>query len=139
MKAIISKLSILILFVAAGAAVSCSMPMDGEYGTPYATYEIKGKVTDENGNPIKGIAVSCEDLDSDKIYTDEAGTFTLSAAGFPRAVINVSFRDVDEDENGGWYEDKSVKLETVHVKDGDGNWNFGAYEVQADVILFSFL
>ena len=41
------------------------IPMYGvpapEYGSPYAEYFVKGKVTDEAGNPIKGIAVTVPD------------------------------------------------------------------------------
>lgn len=29
-----------------------------EYGSPYAEYELKGKVTDMNGDPIQGIEIN---------------------------------------------------------------------------------
>lgn len=35
-----------------------------EYGTPSADYQVKGKVLDQTGKPIKGVQVVVKDLDA---------------------------------------------------------------------------
>ena len=46
-----------------------------EYGTPYAEYEAKGRVSDSEGTPISGIKVSMGDeygMDSEQTVTVQA-------------------------------------------------------------------
>ena len=48
-----------------------------EYGTPYAEYEVKGRVSDSEGTPVSGIKVSMGDeygMDSVAV-TDAEGRF----------------------------------------------------------------
>ncbi|MCD8165970.1 MAG: radical SAM-associated putative lipoprotein, partial [Bacteroides sp.] len=60
-----------------------------EYGTPYATHEIKGKVVDaENeSKPVVGIQVVVRGLEDsnqrpDTLFTDRSGEFTTLQPGF---------------------------------------------------------
>lgn len=69
-----------------------------EYGSPYATYTLKGKVTDMNGKAISGIRVDA----AGRSYTDEEGTFSCTGDGMygiPHT-IEVHLQDVDGTDNG---------------------------------------
>ena len=106
-----------------------------EYGSPYASFEVKGKVTDQQGKPIPGIQVTCDAMYIQPVYTESDGSYALHGDGFPREKLQVSFEDVDGEENGGLFAARSVSVETVHVKEGDGNWDFGVYEAEANAEL----
>lgn len=120
-----------------GAVVSCDDYVMGapEYGTPYASYEIKGKVTDEEGSPVKGIMVLCEAVGEDVSYTGDDGGFTLSGGGFPQEEVSVVFKDVDAEQNGGLFSEKTVDVLLEHVQDGEGSWDYGSYGADIDVML----
>ena len=106
-----------------------------EYGSPYASFEVKGKVTDQHGEPIPGIQVTCDAMYIQPVYTESDGSYALHGDGFPREKIQVSFEDVDGEENGGLFAARSVSAETHQVQDGDGNWDFGVYEAEANAEL----
>jgi putative lipoprotein (rSAM/lipoprotein system) len=106
-----------------------------EYGSPYASYEVKGKVTDQQGEPISGIQVACDAMYVEPVYTESDGSYALSGGGFPREKIQVSFEDVDGEENGGLFATRSVSAETHQVQDGEGNWDFGVYEAEVNAEL----
>lgn len=105
------------------------IPMYGvqvEYGSPYAEYFVKGKVTDDAGRPIKGIAVTVPDEYADTVFTSADGSYELNGGFFPVETIDVKFTDVDDEENGGWFatQEKHVALE--QQKEGQG-WYFGVF------------
>ena len=54
----------------AGGGMMC------EYGTPTADFTVKGKVTDADGKPIKGIEISSKDLRS---FIDGSGLSAVTA------------------------------------------------------------
>lgn len=137
MKDLIVRFSAwLLCLIGFGSSVACSPGMVAdEYGSPYASFEVKGKVTDQQGNPIPGIQVTCDAMYIQPVYTESDGSYALDGDGFPREKIQVSFEDVDGEENGGLFAARSVSVETVHVKDGDGNWDFGVYEAEANAEL----
>ena len=97
-----------------------------EYGSPYAEYFVKGKVTDDAGKPIKGIAVTGPDKSVDTVFTSADGSYELNGDFFPVETIDVKFTDVDDEENGGWFatQEKHVALE--QQKEGQG-WYFGVF------------
>lgn len=106
------------------------------YGCPNMDYVISGKVTSEEGDPIKGIWVSAmqypdgvsdeklqEDYDYMKAHvpgeiclTSEDGSYILSSNGFPLKTLTVHFVDVDGAENGS-YERATAKAELVDTKE----------------------
>lgn len=137
MKDLIVRISAwLLCLIGFGSSVACSPGMVAdEYGSPYASFEVKGKVTDQQGNPIPGIQVTCDAMYIQPVYTESDGSYALDGDGFPREKIQVSFEDVDGEENGGLFAARSVSVETVHVKDGDGNWDFGVYEAEVNAEL----
>lgn len=137
MKDLIVRISAwLLCLIGFGSSVACSPGMVAdEYGSPYASFEVKGKVTDQQGNPIPGIQVTCDAMYIQPVYTESDGSYALNGDGFPREKIQVSFEDVDGEENGGLFAARSVSVETIHVKEGDGNWDFGVYEAEANAEL----
>ena len=61
----------------------CDEPQEDMYGTPYAEYTVKGRVTDAAGTPIAGIEVRRSSWGSDPsaVRTDTRGAYTFEADG----------------------------------------------------------
>ena len=137
MKKLLYLMLSLLGFSACGNA-----PLD-MYGTPTTDFTVKGKVTDSEGAPIKGIVVSSTGLHSFvdgtglSAVTDENGAFvtnTIKEFGVRGTLV---FTDVDGAENGGdfeTYEKDLSKFPQTQLKEGEG-WYRGEYEVTADVKL----
>ena len=114
-----------------------------EYGTPTTDFNVKGKVTDSEGTPIKGIVVSSTGLHSFvdgtglSAMTDEKGEFVTNKIKEFGVMGTLVFTDVDGAENGGdfeTYEKDLSKFPQTQVKEGEG-WYRGEYEVTAEVKL----
>ncbi len=117
------------------------------YGTPSVHYSVKGKVTDEKGNAVKGIEVSVYGnyMENGQLVSrpfmpgdasDEKGSYTKersSVFGFPSLTIH--FKDVDGDANGGSFADDSTTV-NITVKDvtNGGAWYRGQAEVEVPTI-----
>ena len=137
MKKLLYLMLSLLGFSACGNA-----PLD-MYGSPTVDFMVKGKVTDSEGTPIKGIVVSSTGLHSFvdgtglSAVTDENGAFvtnTIKEFGVRGTLV---FTDVDGAENGGdfaTYEKDLSKLPQTQLKEGEG-WYRGEYEVTAEVKL----
>lgn len=114
------------------------------YGQPHADFTVKGTVTDEEGEPVKGIktvvdayykwtdhaGINYSQLDySDTLYTDEKGQILKKATTFSKpGEIVVTLIDVDGEANGGEFEEQVINnLQAEQVKDSDG-WYTGGYE-----------
>ena len=107
------------------------------YGTPTIEYRVKGKVTDTEGSPIKGIVVSSANDTGLGAVTNEDGSFTTNKVSDMSIYGTLTFTDTDGEANGGDFATTSVKLENlpaVKLTDGKG-WYTGEYEVTADVKL----
>lgn len=117
------------------------------YGTPTTHYIIKGKVTDTDGKPINGVKVEANDTYGDRrrpltesVYTDEKGEYSangvgISSDGQGNILLEVTFEDVDGEANGGTFANDTVRgkdMTIEKVKDGDGAWNRGTYEITAN-------
>ena len=99
------------------------------YASPHADFEVKGRVSDKDGNPIQGIKVDlCEynrqedeyyTLLSDTVLTDKDGVFhireTLINVG-DKAILG--FNDIDGEDNGGVFESKYMQVPVVQVGRG---------------------
>jgi len=127
-------------FLGLASAYSCSeggLIFTGadEYGTPYAEFEIKGVVTDGQGEPLKGIEVRCNEvyISMETVYTDAEGRFVLSDGSFPTNSISLDFKDIDGELNGGEFETKTVEVSLEKIADGNGNWDFGFYGAEVEV------
>lgn len=135
MKKIITKsLSILGFTI---PMFGCDVP--DMYGTPWADYEVKGKVLDADGEPIKGVKVS---LIENQYYSQstqslENGVFKVSLQTIPFEHLQLTAEDVDGAENGGEFEDKTIELDFSKIKytgDSDG-WYHGKKSLEQDVVL----
>ena len=118
---------------------ACDNPPLDMYGSPTVDFMVKGKVTDSEGTPIKGIVISSKRGLSDDLsaVTDEKGEFVTNKIKEFGVMGTLVFTDVDGAENGGdfeTYEKDLSKFPQTQVKEGEG-WYKGEYEVTADVKL----
>ena len=118
---------------------ACDNPPLDMYGSPTVDFMVKGKVTDSEGTPIKGIVISSKRGLSDDLsaVTDENGEFVTNKIKEFGVMGTLVFTDVDGAENGGdfeTYEKDLSKFPQTQVKEGEG-WYRGEYEVTADVKL----
>jgi len=106
-----------------------------EYGTPHADYEIKGKVQNEEGQPMKGMRVIVTENPSptgetypgqcDTLYTGDAGEYLFEE---DYAVTN-KYRVVCEDPNGVYKADSvDVNMKPEHGK----GWYMGSDSKEID-------
>ena len=118
---------------------ACDNPPLDMYGSPTVDFMVKGKVTDSEGAPIKGIVISSKRGLSDDLSAvpDEKGEFVTNKIKEFGVMGTLVFTDVDGADNGGDFatceRDLSALPKTL-VKNGEG-WYKGEYEVTADVKL----
>ena len=119
-----------------------------EYGTPYADYIIKGSVTNEAGQPVRGIKTSLKSvfdnenehyvLGLDSVETDVSGNYQLKYVGTQDRSLRLIVEDVDGVANGGEFLSDTLKIDfdkAVQTKQSDEFWYDGAYEISQDVKL----
>lgn len=135
MKKIITKsLSILGFTI---PMFGCDAPV--MYGTPWADYEVEGKVLDADGDPIKGIKVSLieDQYNSQSTQSLENGTFKVSLGTIPFDKLKLTAQDIDGAENGGEFEEKTVELDFSKIKytgESDG-WYHGKKSLEQNIVL----
>lgn len=112
-----------------------------EYGTPVATYHVKGKVVDaETGLPIEGIRVKAGCIyrgngtswlthRPEMLTSDKQGAFEKTVADFPSDAFRLIWEDVDGAANGAYVKD-SVEVKVDKFVGGKG-WNEGEATVEA--------
>lgn len=99
-----------------------------EYGTPWASYTIKGKVTDEKGKGISGIQVEIiidkgDDWQfADTLLTQPAGDFTWERESLSADKdFDIVATDVDGEKNGSFDPTSTVvSFERKDLKGGSG-------------------
>lgn len=112
-----------------------------EYGTPYATFEAAGTITDEANKPVENIQVTLKDRYRPNrdyrrtfpaVYTDEGGEYVIGPYNvfFPEDSMDIIVTDTT-----GVYASDSVSVKVDYdrskVKWGD-NWDSGAGYVHQD-------
>ena len=99
-----------------------------EYGCPTMTFRVTGKIVNSvTGNPVKGIAVSCDDdWDDPEVITSDDGEFVYESNAFPAEKMTLKYKDSDGEENG-YYISKNIPVILKKAKEGDGNWDLGLY------------
>ena len=119
---------------------SCSSMDSYEgYDIQLANYKVAGTVTDEEGNPVKGIQVvpvfeyDGSDL-SDLLYTDKEGKYDKSYSLSLAKSIILTFNDIDADANGGSFESITVKANIEETENAKGAFA-GSYLVGYDAVL----
>lgn len=106
-----------------------------EYGSPYAHYIVKGKVTDSHSQkPIAGINVIYKVPGSsrgiDTVRTDADGNYQLKTDW----ILDNAWlyaEDLDGETNGGPYTPDSLRMGDMvfkQIKKGDGRWFEGVFE-----------
>ena len=65
--------------------VSCRV----EYGSPYTTFQVSGKVTDENNVPVQNIEVSAVET-MNKTVTGKDGSFAIEGTNFETNNVSVT-------------------------------------------------
>ena len=124
--------------------VGCERDIPVMYGTPSADYEIKGKVLDTDGDPIKGIKVNVQN-DWHSAFTSQGtecqsldnGDYSVRIKTFPTDKLHLIVQDIDGVENGGEFEEKTVELDFSKIEytgESDG-WYHGKKSLEQDIVL----
>lgn len=130
-KRIKKRLSLLALALL-GFATACDKETDPPlvmYGTPRADFRAQGKVTDSEGNPIKGIRVRSQEDGGKGILTAEDGGYDISGSMFP-GHVQLTFTDIDGPDNGGEFTERAVDVKFTQddrTGKGDGSWYSGSF------------
>lgn len=109
------------------AATACQpKPAPLMYGQPFMSYEVSGKVVDEEMNPIEGIQVV--GVERDTTFTAADGSFFVSSKDWDDNPVAL-FKDIDGPENGGEFKDKVEYFDwSKFEKVEEGNrWYRGKY------------
>ena len=115
-----------------------------EYGSPYAEYELKGKVTNMNGDPIQGIELNYGGIYNNVLFssyisemykspqTQKDGSYDIKFEDSPMGIVRIIAKDIDGPENGSFETDSiDVKIEGV---EGGKSWFHGKTEVNIPAI-----
>ena len=132
-------------FVACDGEETTATDIPAEYGTPTADYKYMGTVTDEDGNPIKGINVVFQEHGYNNVYpevtrvvTDENGRYSTDYIHWNSGgIYQATYTDVDGEDNGGHFEDRIIETYKMEKeKTGEGNgWYNGKFILSTEVKL----
>lgn len=132
-------ISFLLSILGFGAACSLNSCEYGtpamEYGTPYATFKVKGSIKSElTSNTIPNIRVV---MGYDTTYADESGNYQVFNTNFPDdQTFLVEFKDIDGEVNGEYQAlDTIVEFIDPVFYGGTGNWDNGETEKEVNVKL----
>jgi putative lipoprotein (rSAM/lipoprotein system) len=127
---------------------SCDKIIDGgrpEYGSPHATFTLRGRVTDAQGYSIHGIKIDYNGVNNfgtpmvEYGITNRSGEYQIRfyLDGAEELSADVSAIDVDGMENRGLFktQTKQVSVSGDDYVDGDGNWNMGDATKEVNFIL----
>lgn len=132
----ISFLLSILGFSTACSLSSCEYGSPGmEYGTPYATFKVKGSVKSaETLKPIPAIRVVMRD---DTTYTDASGNYQVEDMEFPKdQSIVIYFEDTDGKLNGEYQSlDTIAEFKDPKFTGGKGGWDNGETVKELDVKL----
>ena len=121
--------------------------MATEYGSPYANFEVKGKVKDTKGNPIPNAQIRIHNIDqekhwyySDTVYSSASGEFIWKKTDFPFQNFKFITEDMDDDSNGGQFA-ADTTIVTFDSKDfvGGERWFSGTASKVTDIIMKPYI
>lgn len=131
--------SLIVLILGLLGFNSCDSPV-AEYGTPHATFEATGTITDQENKPLKNIQVVVRQKAYGvgpanallpEQYTDEEGMYR----GSRNDAFPVDSVDIIVTDTAGVFESDSVRVKVdydrSHVSQGD-HWYAGGGYVQQD-------
>lgn len=105
-----------------------------EYGSPYADFEVKGKVfSSDLQQPIYGIKVTVKSIygfEDMTVTTDQEGRFELLGTFFPSSSLTLEATDTDGDENGGRFAPSVITVPLEKVPDTGDGWYEGEYHAE---------
>lgn len=112
-----------------------------KYGCPTAEFNISGRVTNQQGEPLKEIemrltpcfASEVDGTDFITSQTDAKGNYVINTTAFPVDSVRLIALDVDGDINGS-YQSDTVYLKTT-FENGDGEWFNGSFKGTANFTL----
>jgi len=116
------------------------------YGSPSAHFSVKGKVTDEQGNPIQNLNVSFHGVISNEegqtmvvpnssvpVKTDTKGTYLINiGATIPYSTIQINVNDVDGTAHGGEFASDSLRNSNytfIKDKKDKDSWSIGTADI----------
>jgi len=104
------------------------------YGTPTATFKVKGKVTSNEGTKIQGIRVI---MRNDTTHTNPDGIFQVQTDDFPGDNdFNIKFDDTDGALNGDFQSlDTIVSFVNPKFTNSDGSWYSGETSKELNIKL----
>ena len=135
----VNALISLILGLFGFGCVSCveyGVPVPlAEYGSPYATFEAQGKVTDENARPVEKIRVRIKNrlgTEYPEIYTNENGEYNtgMLEGVYPPDSVDIVVTDIT-----GNYASDSVRVKVNYDRSNvskSDHWNEGVGSVYQD-------
>lgn len=105
------------------------------YGTPSATFMFKGKVVNEEREPLKDIHVTVKGYGNERMHysdmvTGADGQYSDTLYVFPYDTLNMVFTDTTQ-----VYQADSTKVVVKWDKDKQGEWDMGAYEFEVSMQL----
>lgn len=108
------------------------------YGQPYARYDIKGTILDEEGNKLAGMDVTVKfvyEFDGEEYSTDQGREHTTTDLQgnyeCQGSYTNEDIRIVVEDP-GGVYAADSVMVKLERIEEGKDDWCIGTDVGRAD-------
>lgn len=118
------------------------------YGTPYGTFELKGKVLDNQKHPIPNVQILIRDsvpsrgwIKSDTIYSDNNGEIHWKLKDFPGYTYQLIASDIDDDKNGGHFASDTSFINTSQLRyvGGDGAWNEGTATADISIVMDEYV
>lgn len=147
-KSILSANNKILLAVLGALGVSaCDIDMPVEYGCPSADFNIHGTVTNEQHEPLQGIAVHAGwyyDSNThsrrwgvaDTTGTDGKYSIKTSGIGLIEAPDSIAFSDADSLRSPGYSDTAdALSFSGIRPEGGDGHWYAGTYSIKKDVTL----
>lgn len=134
------KSRLILLLLALLGMGACGGESLDEYGSPMADFEIKGNVTDPQGNPVPNIRVAeTGDYGNfNETRSDSKGYYTTEwKGGYSRGTYTFSFTDTDGALNGGDFTERIVEVTFKNadlISPGSG-WYESVYSKTIDVTL----
>lgn len=132
-------------------STGCDKMYPLEYGTPHATYALKGKVVDEHNQPVPRVQIRVQPsedsaepswyLPVDTVYTDEEGHFAWERTDFiTPPCFEVISEDTDEEANRGWFASDTLQIDFSEAKlTGGEGWYEGRAEKEVTVTLKKYV
>lgn len=122
---------ILFISVLLVLASGCNKGGDDSGALVYMWFDVDGQVINQAGSPIEGITVTAES--AEPVKTDKDGIFSIRGGGLPASSAAIRCVDDDKEVNGS-YSTKTVMVELVKYKDGEG-WAEGYYRNKEEVVI----